>query len=455
MHSAEPEVAALGPVVLRTDIQSSMGPFNYLPGYRVRYPEPVTAALANLFSEYNRDFNPLVAANREWETDYQHGMTGPDGLPVNYMVQIDMVGLPDTFLRQAASRDEKQVREVLRGGIFEIENSLAMYQLIKGLFAYDAQKSYFGERYSKALDALRHLHDKPVALLAVTDQKYQAMKESEFGKQADEPLEDEEVMQLSGFDTFFGPREFLEHLEQNGGRSDYLLYVRSSDPVAKLKKPNTVVENPLLVDPDLRRVIKANAVTFNIDNPEWPVGDPRRINDTKAYLHTMGMAFVTHTDTDHLSPEFVAHLLAGKAYNDYSDASRLSSEFASYLRLHGIDPVKVESGDIALRAKPMQGTYGCYGHISGALGEKRFRQELRQNMRSRGSYVIQPEMPTPTIINEADGSTYTYIDRNFFSTDGKTFRFMGGFRSLMPVDSTEAHNGRNHGSASTVWAEII
>ncbi len=48
----EPTVTNLGPVMQRTDIKSSMGPFHFYPEYGVQYPEVVTQALI-------RDRRPL------------------------------------------------------------------------------------------------------------------------------------------------------------------------------------------------------------------------------------------------------------------------------------------------------------------------------------------------------------------------------------------------------------
>src|SRR3989344_7950638 len=107
------EELPLGKVEVRTDIQSSIGPFNYFPKYLTQYPQVVTSALADLYAEYNNAFDPLVGKNREWVTDYQHAI-GPDGIPNNCLVQIDMVGLPDSYLKTASHLKEAQVREDLR-----------------------------------------------------------------------------------------------------------------------------------------------------------------------------------------------------------------------------------------------------------------------------------------------------------------------------------------------------
>ena len=455
-HVETPEHADLGCVAPKDGIKSCLGPFFVFPEYRTIYPSVVTTALGNLYVEYNRSFDPLVWANREWETDYQH-CVALDGSSVNYFVQIDMVGLPQEFLSAAAGMPEDVVGHVLRKRIFEIENSLAVYQVVQGIFSFPSQDSYFKKKFRACLDELRQRYARPIALLAVTKQKHEAMRQSEFGKITGESLTDAEVFDLSGFDGLFGPEDFCDYLARKKGKCEYLLYVRSSDTVDKLKKPEVEVEHPLLSDPDIRKTIKAHALTFNIDAPGMDYF--RRINDTKEYMPPMGMAYPVRFQTDIFSAEFAAHLSQGKGdgsktYKDYS-GDRISPKFTAYLQGEGLASEDVASGEVILRGKPMKGAYGCYGHVSGTLTEQKFRKEFRSNLHKRGPYVIQPEMQMPVIINKTDGQAYAYIDRNFFAyTDGQP-RFLGGFRSFMPMDSIEAQKGRIHGNSSTVWAEII
>jgi len=183
-----------------------------------------------------------------------------------------------------------------------------MYSLLEYFFSDGTQDTLFKRQFRAGLDDIRQKYGRPIALLAVTDQKYQAMRETEFGKMRGAPLTDDEVREYSGFDKFFSPEEFKKYLVENGGQSDYLLYVRSSDPVAKMKRPDLVIDEELLADDNLRRIIKANALTFNIDNPNLPIGDSRRINDTKEYLGAMGMAFPVYYGEDLTSPEFNNYL---------------------------------------------------------------------------------------------------------------------------------------------------
>lgn len=429
-YIAEPIVAGLGLTNLQTTIKTTIGPFQYLPTYKVHYPEAITTTLANLYAEYNQTFTSLIEANREWDTDYQYCMTGPNKSPINYFVQIDMVGLPDDYLQKVASFNAQEIQEDVRGAIFEIENSLAIYQILSGIFSDREERSFFGKRFRESLDALRRQLNMPIALVALTEQKYQAMREIEFGKQPGELLTNEEVLNLSGFDTFFGPDGLVKHFNQNGGKSNYLLYVRASDPLTKLRDPSLIVNNPILADAKLRKIIKAYAITFNIDNPEWALDSISRINDTKAYLPLMNMAYPIYSNEDLQSP----HL---KKFIQLHDKGR-----------------SMESTKMVVRAKPMKSSYGCYGHERGCVETSEFRRRVRKNIQMRGPYVIQLEKQTPRIINTTVGNEYTYIDRNFFYTDGKIFKFLGGFRLLMPTNSTEAVRGKIHNSGSTVWAEI-
>lgn len=441
----------LGPVSLKT-IKSSVGPFHVLGDYTIRYPQVVIEALGQLYREYNATFAPLVHANREWEGDYQFCFSR-EGSPINYGVQIDMMGLDEEFLQWAVGTPTGEVREKLRGMIFEIENSLAMYQLLMEVCAREGRESFFKPRYLAALDVLRQQLSRPIALLAVTQPKYDAMLASEFGGVPNETISDEQVKRLSGFDRFFGPDEFLAYLAATSGKCEYALYARTSDPVTKLKKPTTEVEHPLLGNDEIRRVIKANALTFNIDAPGMHYD--RCINDTKGYMAEMGMAFEIGQVADLFTQAAVAHMAGGKALDQFVGQA-LSDNFVAYLRARNVDPAAVAAGEVHLRAKPAKLTYGCYGHVRGPLSSNaHFRQELKSNLKHRGRYVVQPEMVMPRAVNSVDGTEFAYIDRNFFAIVNGEPTFLGGFRSMLPMETTEVKQGRIHGNGATHWAEVV
>jgi hypothetical protein len=262
------------------------------------------------------------------------------------------------------------------------------------------------------------------------------------------------VYALTGFDTIFHPSSFRAHVEQNNGECEYLLYVRSSDPVSKLRKPGEVVEQPLLSDSVMRRVIKAHSLTLNVDNP-YETDVLCKINDTKAYMQPMGMAYVAKNESDLFSAECLAQMQTGVLV-DQVQGQRLHPSFEAYLLSCGVDSQLVAKGEVFVRAKPMQGTYGCYGHHALLLtGKAKKRHALKADMHTRGAYILQPELVAPCIFDPQSGITYGYIDRNFVTVlpDG-TPVFMGGFRSLLPMVSQEAQKGRFHGNHETVWAPI-
>ncbi len=419
----------LGILVERSDIKSSEGPFLYAPEYDVQYPESVTNALSLLYAEYNRAFTQLVRGNIEWPEDYRY-CTGPGGLFVNRWVQIDMPGLATEFLKGAMEMTPPNVVNILRSKIFEIENSLAMYQLSMRSFPRGNQPSFFDLRFRESLETIRRQYKKPVALLATTDEKYRAMRKAEFGKYGEDQLTDREVQDLSGFDRFFSPSQFREQVEFYGD-SKYLLFVRDSDPIQKLRRPDIKIQEPLLSDARMRRIIKRNSLTLNVDNPAWSMNDVRRIKDTKLYLPPMGMGI------------------------PISNVEDLDSEaMTTFVRKVRGQDIPAQQDSVELRAKPMRSAYGAYGQLSGTVSDGEFRRRLRGEMRLRGDYIVQPEMLIPLLVNGDTGLTYGYTDRLFMSYAENDYQFMEGFRYLVPVTSEEYKRGRMHANAETITARI-
>jgi len=421
MSHAQIKETVLGPLVTRTGFRSSINSLKTFPEYKVEYPRVVVDALADLYREYNRSFAPLIDANREWTTDYRFCKAAPGIL--NYFGQVDMLGLLQEHADPIEGGTVEAAREFLRYRIFEIENSLATYQLFERAFPNGSDDSFFSIRYRAALDRLRQRFDRPIALLAVTEEKYEAIRAVEFGKSAEERLSSAEVETLSGFQALLGPRDFRLDLAR-----EYLLYVRCSDPIAKLKKPNYFVRQLLLGDERARQLVKERALTLNIDSPEMQY--QKRINDTKEYLVAMGMGHLVSCREDFESPVFERYFLS-----------------------QGMSLDDVTHHRIQLRAKPMKGAYGCYGHVRGFANSEFFRR-IRHEIASRGPYIIQPEMSYP-MVRDRTGQVYTVMDRVFFGMAEGSPTFLGGFRFLMPANSLEARRGRNHGHDDVIWAEIV
>jgi hypothetical protein len=426
----EPVEVDIGPIDVRNDIDSTLRPFHCTPTYRVRYPKCVITALFELYKEYNAAFRPLVEANREWATDYRYCIA--NGAPCNWMAQVDMVALPPTFLAEAETMEHDLLIEILRAAVFEFENSIAMYQMLEKITRTRDQSSKFRFNYRELLDGLRNKHNRPIALLAVTEQKYEAMLGSEFGKINGARPKPSEIPKLTGFDAFMGPADFAKHVEDMRGGCKFLLFSRTSDPTTVLKDPHTHVDHPLLGNEKLRRIIKAHTITMCVDAPGMAYG--ARINDTKGYMESIGMG---------VSADFITDL------DDPAFLDRLST-------ICRIPRGDVEAKTALLRAKPMKGTYGCYGHVQGRLLSACSEQgELRRNWQRRGGqYIFQREIPSVVIADLQSGQRFNAIDRNFLGMVNGEPRFIGGVRSLMPIDSFEANEHRNHGNAKTVMAEV-
>src|SRR5690606_30323730 len=139
--------------------------------------------------------------------------------------------------------------------------------------------------------------------------------------------------------------------------------------------------------------IRAYAITPSVDDP---VSSRNKINDTKAHMPALGMAFPIEHLHDLLTEEFVDHLRTEKGAREFG-GQFFSSEFVSFLVRQGAGLGSINTGTVTLRCKPMQGTYGCYGHHRGTIAERDFRSNLKADLKKRGPYVVQVEMDTPTI----------------------------------------------------------
>ncbi len=349
MNGTAVVTAPLGDIVVH-DIKSSLGHFCTLPNFVTRYPEVVIKALEKIYLEYNGAFSPLVERNREWENDYRYCIYG--GKFENVAVQIDMVGLTDAMLETLSRLSMEEVISLLKNSIFEIENSLAMYQLLEKQFRRDVEKSFFSLRFRTVLNHLRQTHRMPIALLAVTRSKYEGMLTSEFGKKPDEEITDAEVFELSGFDAFFSPERFARYIRENGNRCEYLLYARTSDPINKLKDSTRKNEYSLLEDATLREIIKRHAITCNIDAPDMDYR--KKINDTKEYLHPMNMAYEIKGMKDIMSEHFLNVLEKRRNNRGRIDPDEnlfgnfYPEDLKKFLLARGINQNAIDAGKVTL-----------------------------------------------------------------------------------------------------------
>ena len=384
-------------------------------GLRVAYPPVVIAALVALYREFNDTLGALVESHREWPTDYACCATSDQPL-VNWIVQIDLTGLGDPLLEALGRRSGDEVRRALRQRVFEIENSWAAYRT-HACASGTGRSNGYAALSARVLDGVRERHGRPIALVAETEAKARAMLHAELGRADGSVPDDDEVRALTGFDTFLGPETLARRLAR--GDDEHLLYVRASDPVEALREESVrpTVARPLLEDRAVRRRVRARALTTNVDAPHWSAHDPRRLNDTKLYLPRMDMGTLVEREED------------------------LAAACERY-------------GEVRLRLKPAQGSYGCYGHLSGRRSDKRFRYALRSGLRRWGRFVAQPERDPAVAVNERDGLEYEFMDRVFCGIVDDAPTFLGGQRIFLERTSTEARRRRLHIVGHTVFAEI-
>ncbi|MEM1312185.1 MAG: hypothetical protein AAGF07_01840 [Patescibacteria group bacterium] len=264
--------------------------------YKTEYPTVVTEVLKEIYAEYRKSFIPLIEKNKEWDTDYQYCID-KDGTPIIYGVQMDMQPLLEGFLEKCSNNDltKDQIKQIIKNSIFEIEGSMAMTPLLEVLFRENGEETQFKFAIRSMIESVRNVHKRPVIMLAVTKEKKEAILASEFGIENEDP-QPEKIRIDSGYDNVWGPEEFENFVNNNGEKDVPLFYVRSSDPVAKLKNPELKVET-LLDNDEYRKIIKAHALTLNINNPK-NVNENSKINDTKEYMEKTNLGYIARSVKD-------------------------------------------------------------------------------------------------------------------------------------------------------------
>ena len=150
MHTSNIHVEEVDFSILTDDgISSSLSPFKMTDNVK-----PLSAVaerkLTEIYRRYNEVFIDLYTANRECEDDYRFNFESSG--PINHIVQIDTNG---------GSSNLKS--------IFEIDNSIAMYQMLSKI------NPIFYIEWRRLLMYLNQKTGKPIALAAVTQGKYREM----------------------------------------------------------------------------------------------------------------------------------------------------------------------------------------------------------------------------------------------------------------------------------------
>lgn len=410
----------LGPTDTRYDIPSKLGPFMVKNHYCVDMPVNVTKALLEITREYNTAFSRVVEQNLEIPDAYQYAFDKETSEYINLVFQIDMRALPIDFLITLDNYEIPVIKEVLKRSVFEFEDSLAMLNLLRMQFETNGV-SHFKDGLDRTFNSLRSTHCKGLALLATTQEKLDSILACELGVEHLSEVNDQTVRQVLGYDKLIGPEEYLKMLTTNSA-NDYLLYVRSSSPVANLRDPKIEVLPTILDDKSIRHEILRNCVTLNLGV----------LNDTKIAMLNMGLGV-------EISSENLNQVL------DNREINQLCAEYGLNLE------------DPRLRLKPRDGVFGCYGHhtmnISDLAGGKR-RRKLNKDLNQRGEYVVQPELPSTQI--SSNGETLNAIHRNFvgYNMQNHQYEAIEGVLAMMPANP-KARITTVHGSSSSSYSPVI
>lgn len=320
---------------------------------------------------------------------------------------------------------------------------------------------------------------KKVAVLAGTEQKLDEMLKSELATDRNNPLSEEAIQSITGFDRFMGPDDLIAHYRKyNGEDSEYVFYGRTSRPKSWLRNPAYDVDEEFMGQPEILKFVRAHAITHNFDDAKLPFGHPAIIMDTKEALVMTGSAYLVTQPSDIYSPEFQEYLAdnaidmseisagsltqrkknkLGGLFLNFPPTNLLSESLITHLESRGLDPTLIASGEKKVRAKPLKQHYGIYGHEVGSINRAKFISLLMEQIRLRGDYIIQPEFANLQIIDSTNPQdSYVAIDRVFFvrGADGELHP-VESCRSLMPAQSQEGKKNNVHEGSHTRCARIV
>lgn len=467
-----PQVVDIGSATQVAPMYHGEAPPLALRGYQICYTKSLVEAYKIACEVYDQQFMQLVERHKTWKTDYQYA-------PSTLAFQVDGPAYTADFLESAKLIDPLLLAGFILKRVFEFEPNIAAYGLNNRLWPDGTTN----KTWHTTLEIVRQRTEKKIAVLAGSEQKLEEMVLYEMGIKRGQPIIEDEVRAMTGFDAFLGPNDVQSLYEQyQGNDCPYLFFGRTSMPKSWLVNPASHIDVGPLAQPEILRYVRAYALTHNFDDLTLSLEDPKVITDTKEAMGMTGSAYSVTNPRDIYSEKFL-HFLAekgismdlvvfpdeltpkkreklgsnlGKYLFDFPVTDVLAKRFVAHLYSRGINPVTIANGSRKLRAKPSKLHYGIYGHLTGGVNRSSFLRELMEQIKSRGTYVIQPEFENLHIVDRANpGESYVAIDRVFFvrGADG-TLQPMESCRSLMPAHSAEGKRNNVHEGSSTRCARI-
>lgn len=428
----EIERSALGPV-RKMEIPTLLERPTVLPEFNVELPTNLAVAIGELADEYDTAFSDNLLPNHV-ESDSDYLSTKIDNKFSSLFYQIDMAALPESFLEDVrlGKVPFDELKEIIRARIFEFEDSIAMYGLIRNAGSElnengePVGSTKFATKFDAAIDVMRQQHG-AVVVGAIDDDKFQNLIGSELGiVQRDDPrlLDNDFIRAHTGFDGYISPDEVQELITRND--TSTLIFARTSPAPNLLRQAGAYAsqENNLLANFRTRLGLRALALTLNIDNPRSEF----KLNDTKLAL------------------PFVNPFSVLVDANNFHQLNL--DEVSQQLGIQPADKVRI---------KPTQ-AYGAYRQSTKPLEHSlvpgsNLHNQLVKNPTE--SFIIQPEIPG-LVLKGSEHGDFGGIFRIFVSKniDSGKFEVIGGQFNLLPVDNDQARKNNFHGNAAAVFAEI-
>ncbi len=415
-------------------------------GLKKEYPENVKIALGDIYNEYIEEYQRLVKLS--WNS-YPKSLNKRWKIIIPF-IQIDMVYLPESFLEAIKNCNPWFIKEVIKPFIFEIESSVAYYELLSKIWTRIWIKNsdnqwWFANWFHELLDNIRSNTWKKISLLVTSKSKYKSIKEFEFWIAASDILNDADVREKSGFDSIIWPDEFINYFRRKV--SDTLFYVRSSTDASELKSWSMEGTDNLIDNEEYRTFIRSYSITTNIDEP----GSAFPINDTKKYMKNMGLWFLFDSIESIISEEAIDYIKQWKDFSKFTGRF-YTKELEKYLFAIWVDESMIKKGEITFRCKPVEWSYGAYGHVRLKIQDAKSRRKLRDSMIWKWQYILQVEHLAPLLVNTSNGKEYRWIDRIFMSMDRDgRIKFMQWFTNIIPADNDEAKKNNIHWSRFTEY----
>lgn len=461
------QIVAIGQATQIAPMYAGETPPLALREYKIHYPSSLIEGYKIACEQYDQQFMKLVGRYKIWETDYQYA-------PFTLAFQVDGPAYSDDFLERTQYMSPTVIAEFITKRVFEFEANIAAYGL-NGRLWPDGTTN---QTWQATLENVRHRTGKKVAILAGSEQKLNEMMLYEMGVKRGQCISPEAVRSLTGFDAFLGPNDLVSVYQQyQGSDCPYVFFGRTSRPKSWLRNPSSNVDEGFLAYPEILRYVRAHAITHNFDGPKLSLNHPSILMDSKEALVMVGAAYLVTQPSDIYSQEFLKYLSdngidmsdiaegilnrgeknkLGEIFLKFPATNLLSESLNNHLQTRGIDPDLIASGEKKVRAKPLKQHYGIYGHEVGPVNRARFLNELVEQIRVRGYYIIQPEFSNLHIVDSNNPQeSYVAIDRVFFirGADGQLYP-MESCRSLMPAQSYEGKKNNVHEGSYTRCARI-